>query len=283
MSNNRIQRNEYFGAGQPPVFVTSNKHHGKVGLHNHEFYELVYIERGLALHSHEGHTQILTTGDVFIILPGEVHAYISANNTSLYNCLFTSEALVGHEGEIGELQGLSGMLQGQKDFHRVHAGPAESRELLIDLEKMMWERLNKAAGWELKVKSLLYGLLVTYSRLYGNSRLTIEGAHPNIMHILSAVTFIEDHYTQDILVEDVAAAAGLSPGYLSRQFKALLDATPSEYARHFRMAKAAELLRIEKNTVTQVAEMLGFSDVSLFSRQFRQVTGITPTGFRKNE
>jgi AraC-like DNA-binding protein len=48
------------------------------------------------------------------------------------------------------------------------------------------------------------------------------------------------------------------------------------------MAKAAELLRCETKSIAAVARELGFGDTALFSRQFRQVTGISPTGFRKN-
>ena len=283
MNHSLIPNSEYFEPGMPPVFVISNKHHGKVSLHSHEFFELVFIEQGVALHSHEGNTQILTTGDVFIILPGEVHSYISAKNASLYNCLFTAKAMAGQEREIGAMQGLSWLLHGRTGFARVHAGLAESQELMLYLEKMIWERLNRTVGWELKLKSLFYGLLVAYARLYGNSTLSGEGANANFKHIFEAVAFIETSYRNDVSLDDVAKAAGLSTGYLSKQFKTVLGSTPAEYARNFRMAKAAELLRNENNTVAHVAEVLGFSDISLFSRQFKQVTGISPTGFRKNE
>ncbi len=283
MNHSLIPNSEYFERGMPPVFVISNKHHGKVSLHSHEFFELVFIEQGVALHSHEGNTQILTTGDVFIILPGEVHSYISASNTSLYNCLFTAKALTGLEQEIGAMQGLSWLLDGRSGFVRVHAGLAESQELMLYLEKMIWERLNRTVGWDLKLKSLFYGLLVAYARLFSNVTLSGKGANANFKHIFEAVAFIEANYRNDVLLDDIAKAAGLSTGYLSKQFKNVLGTTPAEYARNFRMAKAAELLRTESNSVALVAEVLGFSDISLFSRQFKQVTGISPTGFRKNE
>ncbi|MBR6747515.1 MAG: AraC family transcriptional regulator [Clostridia bacterium] len=48
------------------------------------------------------------------------------------------------------------------------------------------------------------------------------------------------------------------------------------------MAKAGELLKCPGATVTGVASEMGFSDISVFSRQFKQVTGISPTEFRRN-
>lgn len=279
----RILNSEYFGDGLPPVFVMNDEHHGKTGLHSHEFFELVFIERGVALHSHEGSTQVLTTGDVFVILPGEAHSYISANNTALYNCLFTAEALKGAEKCIEELDGLRFLLRGRTGFVKLHAGLAEMQEIQVTLERLIWERLNKPAGWELKLKSLFTGLLVAYARLHGTNALAEEGAGANFNRIMKAVSFIEDNYTRDVPVEEVSEAAGLSAGYLSRQFKGVLGTSPSEYARNFRMAKAAELLREEGRSVAEVSDAMGFADISLFSRQFRQVTGLSPTGFRKNK
>lgn len=283
MESYKIYNHQYFGPGMPPIFVMSTEHHAKTGLHSHEFFELVFIERGVALHSYEGNTQILTTGDVFIILPGEVHSYISTNNTALYNLLFTEEALKGIEGYISALEGLRKLLNRKSSFERMHAGLAEMQELQVTLERIMWEQLNKPAGWELKLKSLFESLLVTYARLYGSHRAADGGGIANFSHIMKAVAFIENNYDKDMPLEDIAKESGLSTGYLSRQFKSVLGTSPSEYARNFRMAKAADLLRAEGNSVADVALKLGFSDISLFSRQFKQVTGVSPTGFRKNK
>lgn len=274
----------FFGEGRPPVYVAYNEHHGKTGLHSHEFYELVFIKQGAALHSYENETQVLTTGDVFVILPGECHAYISASNTSLYNCLFTDEAFAGVGNLVDGMPGLHRMTIGRRESStRIRAGMPEAQEILLCLEKMIWEQVNRMEGWELKLRSLLYGLLVLYARLYGHSSAAMEEPNANYRGILQAVAFMEENYSRDVPIDEVAGAAGLSAGYLSRQFKSMLGTSPSEYARSFRMAKAAEMLRDESLSVAAIAKALGFSEVSLLSRQFKQVTGLTPSGFRKNK
>jgi AraC-like DNA-binding protein len=283
MDQYTILKSQYFEEGFPPVFVMSAQHHGKTGLHSHEFFELVFIESGIALHSHEGNTQILTTGDVFVILPGEVHSYISANNAMLYNCLFTADALAGIEKDIAKLEGLEWLLNGRKSFTRIHAGLAEMQDIHVTLERIIWERLNRPLGWELKMKSLFESLLVTFARLYGTHGQSGDGVVANFGHIMKAVAYIESNFSRDVPLEEISKVSGLSTGYLSRQFKSVLGASPSEYCRNFRMAKAAELLRVENKSVADVSAELGFADISLFSRQFKQVTGVSPTGFRKNK
>ena len=86
------------------------EHHGKVWLHSHSFYEIVYIDKGFSMHSCNEETTILTSGDLFTIRPGEIHSYISAHHTFLYNCLFYKEALEGLSGEITKLPGINRVL-----------------------------------------------------------------------------------------------------------------------------------------------------------------------------
>ena len=274
----------YFDGDTVPLEVIKNEHHDRTTLHRHEFFELVFIDHGVALHSHEGKTQILTAGDVFIILPGEVHSYISTHNTGLYNCLFQPEAVAGLEHDVRGIDELNWLITGQSRgaFERVHAGLTERQEIVLILEQIIWEKLNRPIGWQIKLKSLLLSLLVMYARLAGNRRLINSETNANFRQILRAVAYVEANYDREVAVEDVAREAGLSAGYLSRQFKSYLGTSPSEYARNFRIAKAAELLRRADLTVADVAKALGFGDTALFSRQFRQVTGTSPSGFRKN-
>lgn len=283
MQGMTILTSQYFKDSLSPVLVMNAEHHAKTSLHRHEFFELVFIERGVALHSFDGSTQILTTGDVFIILPGEVHSYVSTNNTALYNCLFTQEALQDIEKDIQELEGVEWLLTGREKFVRLHAGLAEMQEIEITLERLIWERLNRPVGWKLKVKSLFCSLLVAFARLYASQGQDQAGTVANSSAIMRSVAFIEQNFDKEITVEEVSKASGLSSGYFSKQFKSVLGTSPAEYARNFRMAKAAELLRVEGKSVADVSHELGFSDISLFSRQFKQVTGVSPSGFRKNK
>ena len=69
---------------------------------------------------------------------------------------------------------------------------------------------------------------------------------------------------------------------MTRKFKAILGMTPVEYLRKFRIAKAMELLCTTEMTLSEISEKTGFSDVSLFSRVFKQNVGLPPASYRKN-
>jgi AraC-like DNA-binding protein len=64
--------------------------------------------------------------------------------------------------------------------------------------------------------------------------------------------------------------------YLKKGFKALVGKTIHDYQQELRIAKAKELLQQQGNTVTDIANMLGYSSISHFSTAFKRVTGMKP-------
>lgn len=96
-----------------------------------------------------------------------------------------------------------------------------------------------------------------------------------------ALEYIEEYFTESILVEEIAAFIGLSTDYFSRMFKQYTGLTPVEYIRYIRLAKAAELLQQPDISIADVAMKVGFEDQGYFSRQFKQVMGVSPSAFQR--
>lgn len=119
-----------------PISIMDTEHHGKVWLHSHSFFEIVYIDKGFSMHSYNDETTILTSGDLFAIRPGEVHAYISAHHTYLYNCLFYIEALGEASSELVKLPGMNQILgQRQSKWEKLHLDFTERRRSFTLLRK----------------------------------------------------------------------------------------------------------------------------------------------------
>ena len=265
--------NRFFSEGEPPVSVRTVANHDVSAMHGHEFYEMVFILQGFTLHSCGGASSILTAGDIFCMPPGTSHAYIATHQTWLYNILFLPAAL--------ETCGGGEALPFYRTPSRARANPVQRQELIPILERLMAEPQTRHAGWQRMVMAKFGELLVLYERIHETTpHLDTSNAH--YRQLMRAMQYIEGSLNRDILLEEVAAAAGLSPGSLTRQFKLVTGFAPMEYARSQRMAKAAELLKDPAQSVSDVARDLGFSDISVFSRQFKQITGMSPTDFRKN-
>lgn len=98
--------------------------------------------------------------------------------------------------------------------------------------------------------------------------------------IQSAVRFINDRYQTDIRLGETARAGGMSPAHFSRIFRKVMGLTYQEYLGRRRIAKARNLLRTSVLSVTEIAQAVGFSDITGFGRIFKKLTGNTPTAYR---
>lgn len=92
---------------------------------------------------------------------------------------------------------------------------------------------------------------------------------------------IESRLDEGIPLAELAKLAGLSEGHFSRAFKRSVGLPPHRYALHRRVAAAARLLESDDQSLTDIALSLGFSDQSIFTRQFAALTGATPGAYRR--
>ena len=93
--------------------------------------------------------------------------------------------------------------------------------------------------------------------------------------------YINNHFTEDLSLEGVAAQAGFSKFHFSRLFKQYTDSTFYKYLNQKRIEFAKTLLQDPGVSVTEVAFKSGFSSLSAFLRMFKLMNNCTPTEFRE--
>ncbi len=276
----------FFGEELHPRIAAHTAHHAtKAPPHDHDYYEMVYTVSGFSLHSCAHRTTLLTPGDLFIIPPGVEHSYLNPYKNSVLNFVFYLEDfgdMLNREDTLPELLTLIGT---NRSFEPtiLHVDISERRSFENAFEKISQERKEKPLGWRTSICARMILLLTKYARLhaqqYGdNARLLAGGYH----YILQILRYVEKNYAADITTADLAEITGLHPDYLARKFKGIVGISPAEYLRKFRVVKAMELLCSTDASITKVATMCGFSDVSVFSRIFKNSTDISPTDFRKS-
>ncbi len=135
---------------------------------------------------------------------------------------------------------------------------------------------TKGDGYIYKCKSELYSILfeMRSERVAGylpSSKLGI---------ITPAVELIHEKYTVEHLsVSELSDVCGVSPEYFRALFKKNFGISPVKYINELRISRAKELLLSGMYSVTNAAEMSGFSDMSYFSREFKKKTGVSPSKF----
>ena len=96
------------------------------------------------------------------------------------------------------------------------------------------------------------------------------------------LNFIHENYSGNVLLKDIAGAAGVSEGECGRCFRETILESPVQYLIRYRIDQAKELLTLSERSVTEIGLDCGFSDASQFIRHFRKRTGMTPSEYRKN-
>jgi AraC-like DNA-binding protein len=96
-----------------------------------------------------------------------------------------------------------------------------------------------------------------------------------------AKQYLTDNLSSEIRLEDVAAAAGLSPYHFCRQFKQATGVSPLRYVLEMRIERARRLIVDTDNSIVDVSLSLGFSSQSHFTVIFRKLTGLTPRRYRE--
>ncbi len=100
-------------------------------------------------------------------------------------------------------------------------------------------------------------------------------------YIQSAIEYIEKNYADPgISIGGIADALALSEGYLSRLFKSETDYSVNSYLTRYRIRRAAQLLDNVQNKVYEVAEQVGYQDITYFSTTFKKLIGLSPSQYQ---
>jgi AraC family transcriptional regulator len=146
--------------------------------------------------------------------------------------------------------------------------------------------LHKGGGWvgRLYVESLANVLAVHLLRGYSATvpREIVYAGGLGDRKILQISDYIQAHLDQDVKLADLAAVAGISQFHFSRLFKQSMGVTPHQYLLQQRVEQAKYLLKNSKFAIAEIALQCGFNSQSHLGKSFREITGITPSNYRKN-
>ena len=98
--------------------------------------------------------------------------------------------------------------------------------------------------------------------------------------VKKAQAYMEKHFSEQLLLSDIAAQFHLHPNYFSSLFKKQLDMTVRDYILQLRMTKAKELMKDSSLKLLDIALAVGYEDAAHFNRAFKNVTGVSPSMYR---
>lgn len=136
---------------------------------------------------------------------------------------------------------------------------------------------------QLYVDSLTHALAVHLLRHYSTATPPEAPSYePGLSDrkLLQVTDYIRDGLDQDLKLADLAQLLGLSPFHFSRRFKQSLGLSPHQYLLQQRIERAKHLLKHSDQSLVEIALACGFNSHSHLTKQFRQLTGVTPKAYR---
>ena len=263
-------------------------------VHRHEFFQVQFNLEGRTRHYIGSTERWLESGSLGFVLPYRVHLGGRPAGSRFYVINFQQHFLFpGLEVDPLELENIPlqrapalapFLFQEFMDFRLVGADLAMAKRAC---EKMMKEHASRQLFSLDIIRAHLMLLIGTVCERHEKDLLALADLHAQRRHradTLSRVTrHIRENLAGRITLGDAAAAANLSPNYLTSLLKHETGKTFTSLVTSRRMEKARELLAYTTLRVSEIAEATGFEDEAYFTRRFRQYFRASPLAYRNKE
>lgn len=237
--------------------------------HFHDEMEILYILSGRVAIMMEKNNFVLGPEDMVVFNPFEHHElYREAGNHTL--SAFVPMYVLQQE-DIGNIQCCSYIQQEQAQYFQV---------LRTKLAILFKSYEDEPEYRRLYGKSQLLGFLAILKQQFevknSDWKSTID-----VGRMRKALMYIQEHFSEDISLKNVADQVYLSKGHFSREFQKQMGMSFSDYLRKLRLNKAVRSLCSTERPVTDIALECGFSNTNTMIINFKQEYGDTPGIYRK--
>lgn len=214
----------------------------------------------------DGKSYIGKKGDFFFIPDGTCHSYHLINDKRVEKYYFHFYLEVnGHK--VNDLIDLP---------YYTHIGIND--EIMEICKSILKSAQNKSLGSGLALKSNLLMLFSFYVTMY---EITPVVDIPETSNQLDKVErYINSHLGSNLSLVQLASIASIHPNYLCRLFKAHYGISPMHYVFEKRMDYSRYLLLYTQTSISDIATMVGYNDISHFSKEFKKYSMFSPKSFR---
>ena len=254
------------------------------GPHCHRnFYELVVISSGCGIHTTNGVSCEVSTGDILLLPPGQSHDYSEYDKLELYNLIFSPQ-MMGYflpdlTGMIGFQRIFSSSSNPRQHFSNIRIEDEYFHEIFELLKEMSSLRNNTMPGTQMIILSDFIRV-VTLISLHSNWSSSDSKNH-HIEKISEFLHTLEKTFTEPWDLAQMANSCNMGISNFRRIFRQITSVPPLEYLLRLRLARAIIMLESTDKDLEEIAFNCGFGSANYLSRQFRKNYQITPYRYRK--
>lgn len=250
--------------------------------HYHEDVEIVAVKSGEMAYMVEGTCVKLKKGDTIFVNSGSIHYSLSTTNrVARYIIAILHPSIICSSFAV-EQKAVKPIIT-DKSVPFVHFKAEDFDGPLIYQALLDMER--ETNGSEFLITKYFFEVWDIIMRRFTDAyRLHIhridEGSGHNAK-LKSMMLYIDEHYMERISLGSIAKAGGVSQSLCNQIFNKLTEKSPVEYLMYYRCRKVSDLLQSSDMSMSEIAEVTGFSGASYMAETFKKYFNQSPRDFRK--
>lgn len=233
--------------------------------HTHPFVELFYVKSGSGSFLIEGKNFPIYKDELIIINPNVEHTEVSLDDSPLEYITLGIEDFqfsFSHQSSYMALKDKS-----------------VTKNLGIYFSAILKEVENRSPGYELICQNFLEILTLLLMR-QTNSAFELIPVENTTRECSRIKRYIDSHYQDDITLDSLAKMAHLNKYYFVHAFTKFYGQSPIQYLTARRLKTSRDLLETSDYTISEIAQLSGFSSSSYFAQCFRKNCGMTALAYR---
>lgn len=246
--------------------------------HSHQYNEIYFLQSGKCNVYIDNETYCLEDGSVLFIPAFKEHTFIypftqDIKRTVLYisteqlNWYFNKD----FKDEINNLFINKHLQLSRKSFSN----------LSNIFEKIQFEKYSLDNMSELLTKTFFFELIIYLIRCQRYTHNINQKTNLSNITIGEIVNFIENNYSRQLTLPEIAAQFGISESSLTKKIKIFTNMTFKEYLTKTRIEEAKSLLISSEKSITEIAYECGYNNSNFFGDVFKKAVGMSPSSYRK--
>ncbi|MGE8205616.1 AraC family transcriptional regulator [Heyndrickxia sp. NPDC080065] len=254
--------------------------HGYIPLHWHDEFQFVVIVKGKATFQINEEKVVIREGDGVFINSGCLHMAKDDNHSGcVYLCLNVSPHFVLSQ-ELYTTYVYPYIQATNLPYLYLNANKKWGEKILDSIKTIHRLIEQKLPFYEIDITLQL--TLIWQNLIISGFQLEYEQTEMlKSYRMKEMLNWIHQHFSEKIMLEEIASAGQLSRSECCRYFKRFLKKSPLNYVTEYRIQKSLVLLQQADSNVTEVAYQVGFNSTSYFIDKFRKSMNMTPLAYKK--
>lgn len=254
--------------------------------HSHFNFEIMHVNSGCGTYTTARTVYPILPGDIFVFSSNEFHSITNVGREGLQitNLHFNPQFIQSGHSDSNTKINIHFCFSHHSEFsNRIAHDDAEKLSALF--QQIESELTSGNTEYILSIKSFLQLLLIYLVRDHNYLNTQTSVNHEQVRRIQRTLNYIDEHFSDNITLQELSAIANLTPTYFSRLFKQIIGLSLWNYISYKRIDKAIHLIATEGSAenMLKIAVECGFNNTANFNKTFKKITGITPREYKNGE